>query len=251
MLFDTHAHLNDKAFKRNRYELIEEIHKNGVTNITNVGTDFKSSLESIKLAEKYDFIYASIGIHPLCVNEEKFNFDKYNELAKHEKVVAIGEIGLDYHYKDFDKKMQERVLREQLRFAKELKKPVIIHDRDSGLDCVNIIIDENITNGVFHCYSGNKETAKKLVDTGLYISFTGVITFSNNKKIEETVRSIPNDRILIETDCPYLAPEPFRGQTNHSGNVRIVAEKVGQIKNMDFDEIANLTYENAKRLFLV
>lgn len=251
MLYDTHAHFDSEEFAEDRDELLEKVHDEGVDLINNIGADMESSRDSIKLAEKYDFVYATIGVHPSEVGgmtEE--DIDELREMAKNENVVAIGEIGLDYHYMDGTSEEDQRYwFRRQLELAKELDMPVVIHDRESKGQCIEILKEMDIHNGVMHCFSGSAETAKILLDMGFYISFTGVVTFKNAKKAVEAVKAIPIERLFIETDAPYMAPEPVRGTRNHSGNVIRVAEKFAEIKGMDVEEVKRITTENAKRFF--
>lgn len=251
MLFDSHAHLDDEQFDEDRDELIQKIHESGVSNIMNIGADLESSRASIALAEKYDFIYAAVGVHPSEVDElDDKGMAELLEMSKHPKVRAIGEIGLDYHYFDnTDEKLQHKWLRSQLALAKELDMPVIIHDRESRGECIEELKDMNISNGVMHCFSGSAETAKILLKMGFHISFTGVLTFKNARRAVEALEVIPLERLLIETDCPYMSPEPHRGERNHSGYVKFVAQKVAEVKEMPYDEVVEITDNNAKRLF--
>ena len=251
MLYDTHAHFDSEEFAEDRDELLEKVHSEGVDLINNIGADMESSRDSIKLAEKYDFVYATVGVHPSEVGgmtEE--DIDELREMTKNENVVAIGEIGLDYHYMDGTSEEDQRYwFRRQLELAKELDMPVVIHDRESKGQCIEILKEMDIHNGVMHCFSGSAETAKILLDMGFFISFTGVVTFKNAKKAVEAVKAIPMDRLFIVTDAPYMAPEPVRGTRNHSGNVIRVAEKFAEIKGMDVEEVKRITTENAKRFF--
>ncbi|HIW57213.1 MAG TPA: TatD family hydrolase [Firmicutes bacterium] len=250
MLFDTHAHLDDKSFDKDRDELIEEIRGSGVTNIMDIGADIESSKKALSIAKKYDFIYAAVGVHPSDVSGmTDADLDVIRELAKDEKVKAIGEIGLDYHYDDADREAQKKWFVKQLELADELGLPVVIHDRDSKGDCINILRDMKVKNAVMHCFSGSAETARQLVKMGLMISFTGVLTFKNARRAVEACREIPLERLMIETDCPYMAPEPHRGERNHSGYVRFVAEKMAAVKGVSYDEICRITYENGRRFF--
>ncbi|MDR1391865.1 MAG: TatD family hydrolase [Clostridiales bacterium] len=252
MLFDTHAHLVDKVFDEDRKEVIKKSYeKDKVTNIINVGTDLNSSKQCVELAERYDFLFSSVGIHPIHTKEAKINdAEKIKILAQHKKNVAIGEIGLDYHYKDFDEKQQKKWFEKQLKVAKRLNIPVIVHDRDSNFECINIIESLKIKKGVFHCFNGDEKIAQKIIEMGFHLSFTGIVTYKNAKNLIQVIRSIPNDKILIETDCPYLSPEPHRGKRNYPGNVKHIAEKIANIKNTTFEEIADITNKNAKKLFL-
>ncbi len=249
-LYDTHAHLNDTRFNDDRDAVIEKIRNSGVGLVNNIAFDISSSLDSIELAEKYDFIYATVGVHPSDVNQmTDQDIQTLKKLASHPKVVAIGETGLDYHYNDADPEKQKFWLRAQLDLAKELGMPVVIHDRDSKGECIAILKEKQITNGVVHCFSGSAETAKELVKMGLYISFTGVITFKNARRAIEALSVIPIERLFIETDCPYMAPEPFRGQRNDSSMVYRVAEKIAEVKGMPVEDVIRITRENGMKFF--
>lgn len=249
-LYDTHAHLDDSMFDSDRDEVIEKIRNSNVGLLNNIAADIESSHAAIALAEKYDFIYATVGVHPsdvLSMTEQ--DLDTLRELSKHPKVVAIGEIGLDYHYDDADPEVQKFWLRAQLDLAKELGLPVVIHDRDSKGECISILKEKNISKGVVHCFSGSAETARELVKMGLHISFTGVLTFKNARRAIEAVKAIPIERLFIETDCPYMAPEPFRGQRNDSSLVYRVAEKIAEIKEMPLEDVIRITRENGMKFF--
>ena len=249
-LYDSHAHLDDDAFDADRNEVIEKIKASGVGLINNIGASIKSSQASIKLAEKYDFIRAVVGVHPSETHSmTEADIDTLRKMAGHKKVVAIGEIGLDYHYDDTDPETQKFWFRRQLQLAKELNIPVVIHDRESKGECIEILKELNISNGVFHCFSGSAETAKQLLDMGFYISFTGVLTFKNARRAIEALKIIPLDRLFIETDCPYMAPEPHRGTRNDSSLVRFVAEKVAEVKGISYDEAVSATCKNAMDFF--
>lgn len=251
MLFDTHAHFDDSQFDKDCDEVLKGLKDRGVSNIVNVGADIKSSEKSVYLAEKYDFVYAAVGVHPSdTANMTYDDIDKLKELAAHPKVRAIGEIGIDYHYEDNPSaKLQEKWFTEQLKLAKELDMPVIIHDRESKGTCLEILKEQKISNGVYHCYSGSAETAKEILKLGMMISFTGVLTFKNARRATEACAAIPLDRLMIETDCPYMAPEPHRGERNFSGYVKHVAEKMAEIKGVSYEEIARITTANAKRFY--
>ncbi len=249
-LYDTHAHLDDSMFDSDRSEVIQKIKNANVGLLNNIASDIESSKTSIALAEKYDFIYASVGVHPSCTHSmQNADIDTLRELSRHPKVVAIGEIGLDYHYDDTHPDVQKEWLLAQLDLAKELDMPVIIHDRESKGECIEILREKNIKKCVFHCFSGSAQIAKELVKMGFYISFTGVVTFKNARRAVEAVREIPLDRIFIETDCPYMAPEPFRGTRNDSSLVFRIAEKIAEIKGLQTDEVIRATRENAVNFF--
>lgn len=250
MFFDTHTHLDDDKFNDDRAEVIEHIKKSGVTYAVNVGSGVEESRASIALAETYDFIYAAVGVHPgntEGMTEEDFNTIK--ALAAHEKAVAIGEIGLDYHYEGFHKENQKYWFSRQLSLAKELNMPYIIHDRDAHADTLEIIREVGYGNGVMHCYSGSVEMAKILLDLGLYISIAGQVTFKNAAKLKEVAEFVPVGRLLIETDSPYLTPEPFRGKRNNPANVAYTCAKIAELKGMSSAELAKITLENGKKFY--
>lgn len=251
LLYDTHAHLDDPKFDGDRDEVIEKIKNSPVGLVNNIGADIKTSKASIALAEKYDFIYAVCGIHPSeTENLLEEDMQTLYEMSKHEKVKAIGEIGLDYHYENSPaKEIQRFWFERQLSLAKEVQLPVVIHDRESKGEGLEILKKSGIKKGVVHCFSGSAETAAELLKLGFYISFTGVVTFKNARKALEALKSIPIERLFIETDCPYMAPEPFRGTRNDSTNVIKIAEKYAEIKNMSLEKIAEITTKNAKSFF--
>lgn len=249
-MIDIHAHYDDDAFDSDRDELLASLfNEKGVSKIINAGCNIETSLFAIKLAEKYDNIYATVGFHPSDVDKfDEASFEKMKELIKHEKVVAIGEIGLDYHWVSDNKDKQKAVFRKQLELAIENDMPVVIHERDAVADCLEIVLDYNVK-GVFHAFSGSKETAKILIDRGWYISFPGTVTFKNAKHPVENALFLPEDRILTETDSPYLTAHPFRGKRNDSSYMRYTLEKIAEIRGTSFEHIERITEENAKRLF--
>lgn len=251
MLFDTHAHYDDSRFDNDRDKVINSLGADGVTKIINVGSDMKTSQKSIELSDRYDFIYASVGVHPSETgNMTEADIETLYKMVKdNPKVRAIGEIGLDYHYDDTDPEIQKKWFIRQLRLAKELDMPVIIHDRDSKGESIEILKREKVSNGVMHCFSGSAETAGELLKMGFMISFTGVLTFKNARRAAEACRAIPIERLMIETDCPYMSPEPHRGERNYSGYVRYVAQKVADIKGMSLEETARITMENGLKFF--
>lgn len=251
MLFDTHAHFDDEQFDKDRAEVLTSLKDLGVTNIVNIGSDMKSSRSSVKLAEEYDFVYASVGVHPSETGDmSEADIDELKSLAAHPKVRAIGEIGLDYHYEgDVLPDIQKKWLVRQLNLAKELDMPVVIHDRDSKGECLEILKQMKVSNGVVHCFSGSAETAKEILNLGMMISFTGVLTFKNARRAVEACKAIPLDRLMIETDCPYMAPEPHRGERNFSGYVEFVARRMAEIKGVSYDEVVAVTEQNAKRFY--
>jgi len=249
MLFDTHAHYDFEQFNEDREALISSLNENNISLVLNVGSDMRGSYASVVLSKKYPFIYASVGVHPHSASEMTDNdLILLEKLSANEKVVAIGEIGLDYHYEHSPKDIQKKRFKDQLDLATKINKPVIIHCREATEDCMNII-RKSTAKGVFHCFSGSLEMAKQLIELGFYISFTGVITFSNAKKFDEIIKWLPLEKIFIETDCPYLAPEPFRGKRNSSLYVYRVAEKIAQIKGITFEDVANITKQNAMKFF--
>ena len=251
MLFDTHAHYTDEAFDADRDAVIRAVHDSGVGLVMNSSSDEKSSREAVALAEKYDFIYASVGWHPEdAAGFSERSLDLIREWVRHPKVRAIGEIGLDYHYEDAaPRELQQEVLERQLQLALELKMPVVIHDREAHGDCMALVRSYPELTGAFHCFSGSAEMAKELLDRGWYLGFTGVITFKNARKALEVLEMCPLDRILIETDCPYMAPVPHRGERNDSRLLPFMAAKVAELKGLTPDEAARVTTENGKRFF--
>ena len=252
MIFDTHAHLNDPAFDEDREELISGLPEKGIGFVMNVGCCLDSSKDCIALAEKYPFIYASVGSHPDSAGEvcEEL-MQTYLEMSKHSKVKAIGEIGLDYYYEGFDREIQIKAFEMQMELARQAQLPVIVHERDAHGDGMDIVRKFPDVTGVFHCYSGAAEMARQLVDLGWYIGFTGVLTFKNARKAVETAASIPLERILLETDCPYMSPEPFRGKRNDPGRLIHMAQKLAEIRGLSVEEVIAITTENAKRLYRI
>lgn len=249
-LYDSHAHLDNEMFDNDRDAVMKKIKKSGVGLVNNIGSSINESKSSIALAEKYDFVRATVGVHPSEVLDMTMDdIDTLRKMASHPKVVAIGEIGLDYHYDDADPEKQKKWFRAQLDLAEELNMPVVIHDRDSKGECLEILKEKNVKNAVVHCFSGSAETAKQLIDMGLYISFTGVVTFKNARRAIEALKVIPLDRLFIETDCPYMAPEPHRGVRNDSSLICHIAEKIAEVKGVSFEEVVNKTTENAMRFF--
>lgn len=250
--FDSHAHLDEACFDADRAEIFRELPEKGVVNILNIGCDQAASERSVKLAEQYPFVYAAVGSHPDDADHvDDRRIAVYRELAQHEKVRAIGEIGLDYHYEDVPREIQQNAFRMQMALARELNLPVVIHEREAHEDGLAIVKEFPEVTGVFHCFSGSSEFAKELIKRGYYIGFTGVITFKNARKAVEVAEMLPLDRILIETDCPYMAPEPYRGRRNDSRFVPLMAQKIAEIKGLSVEEVAQATTENAKRLFRI
>jgi TatD DNase family protein len=251
MLFDTHAHYDDDWFDEDRDALLSSLPEKGVGLIVNPGITVETSRQAIAMAEKYPHMYAAVGIHPEnCHDFVPEHIDELRRLAKHPKVVAIGEIGLDYYWDtNPPKEFQQEVLRAQMALARELQLPVIIHDRDAHADTLAIVKEFPEVTGVFHCYSGSVEDARTLVKMGWMLSFNGAATFKNARKAPEVIAEVPLERLMIETDAPYLAPVPYRGKRNDSGYVSLVAEKIAQIKGLTAEEVAQATWENGKRFF--
>ncbi|MCI9156296.1 MAG: TatD family hydrolase [Lawsonibacter sp.] len=250
-LFDTHAHYDSGAFNADRLELLASMPEQGVELILNPGCELESSKAAVELAERFPFVYAAVGVHPSdCGPWEEIWPDQLRALAAHPKVKAIGEIGLDYYWKENPPhEFQQQVFHTQLELAEELNLPVIVHDREAHRDCLETVKDHPKVTGVYHCYSGSLEDAKTLVKLGWMLSFTGVVTYKNARKSLEVIQWLPMDRIMVETDSPYLTPEPFRGQRNDSGKVYRVAETIAQVKGLDPEEVALVTLENGKRFF--
>ena len=252
MLFDTHAHLNDPAFDADREELMAGLAAKGIGFVMNAGCSLQSSRDIIAMAEQYPWLYASVGSHPDSADEVNEQvIEEYRKLCGHEKVKAIGEIGLDYYYEDIPREIQKQAFRMQMQLAKEVDLPVIIHEREAHDDGMRIVKEFPSVKGVFHCYSGSAEMARQLVNMGWYIGFTGVLTFKNARKAVETAASIPLDRIVIETDCPFMAPEPYRGKRNDPGYLPKMAEKLAEIRGISVEEAIAATTENAKRLYRI
>lgn len=251
MLTDSHTHLNAEQFNEDQDEVIERARDAGVTRIVNVGFNRETIPSSIALAERYDFIYSTVGWHPVdAIDMMPGDLEWIEELCKHEKVVAIGEIGLDYYWDKSPKDVQQRVFREQIRLARKLGMPIVIHNRDAHQDILHILKEEKAeeVGGIMHCFSGSWETAKQCLDMNFHISFGGPVTFKNAKQPKEVLAQVPLDRLLIETDAPYLTPHPFRGKRNETGYVRLVAETAAEIRGMTLEEIAEITTNNAIRL---
>ena len=250
MFFDSHAHLDEACFAEDFDEILANMAQNHVRGMMDVGCDLPSSEAAIALAARYNWVWAAVGSHPDDADHvDEARILTYRKLARHPRVKAIGEIGLDYHYEDVPRDVQQHAFRLQMSLAEELDLPVIIHEREAHGDALAIIDEYPTVKGVFHCFSGSPETAGELVRRGWYIGFTGVVTFKNARKAVETARSIPLDRILIETDCPYMAPEPFRGRRNDPSLVPYVAQKIADLRALPVATMAQLTWDNAHRLF--
>lgn len=252
MYFDSHSHMDDRRFDGDREAIMEDLKNHGVWLLMNVGCDLLSSERSVALAEQYPFVYAAVGSHPDDADHVNGKLlDRYRSLARHEKVRAIGEIGLDYHYEDVPRAQQIIAFEQQLELSEALKLPVIVHEREAHGDAMEIVKHHPDARGVFHCFSGSRELALWLVERGWYIGFTGVVTFKNARRAVEAVQALPLNRILIETDCPYMAPEPYRGRRNDSRYVPLVAAKIAELKGISPEEAGSITTENAKRLFAI
>ena len=253
MLFDTHAHLDDRAFDADRENLLTFLPEQGLGLVMNPGCSLASSRNADALSRQYPWIYAAVGSHPDAADEVNDDvLEEYRKLCKlNPKIRAIGEIGLDYHYEDIPRALQLKAFRDQMALAAELALPVIVHERDAHADGMAVVEEFPTVTGVFHCYSGSLEMAKELVKRGWYIGFTGVLTFKNARKAVEVASQLPLDRLVLETDCPYMAPEPFRGKRNHPGYLYRMAEKLAELRGMTPEEIQAITMENGKRLYRI
>jgi len=251
MIFDSHAHYDDRKFDKDRDELLKYMHENGVEFILNSGESVRASKAGVELGKKYDFVYSASGIHPHYASDvTDRDLQIVEEIAvKNKKVVAIGEIGLDYHYDGYSAEDQKYVFEKQLMIAKKLDMPVIIHSRDAAQECFDMIKESGVRKGVIHCYSGSAEMAEEYVKMGFKIGVGGVVTYKNSKKLIETVERLSIKDILIETDSPYLAPSVVRGTRNDSSNLKYVVKKIAELKNMTEEEVAKITSDNAVELF--
>lgn len=254
MIFETHAHYDDKAFDDDRDTLLSSMQENGIGSIVNVGASLESTTASIRLAEKYPFVYAAAGVHPnetAELNEESFAW--LRERCLHKKVVAVGEIGLDYYWDEPSHDIQRMWFARQLELAREVRKPVIIHSRDAARDTYDTMAahDAGGIGGVVHCFSYSAEMAQEYVKMGFYIGVGGVVTFKNGRRLKEVVEAISIERILLETDSPYLSPEPNRGRRNSSLNIPYIVQQIAEIKGMTYDEVVAVTEENARRMYQI
>lgn len=250
-IFDTHAHYDDSRFDEDRDELISSLSQKGVSNVINCGCDLKSSLSAIAMSEKYDFLYAAVGVHPHEAEETgEEDLKEIKKLYNNKKVVAVGEIGLDYHYDFSPREKQLEFFETQLVLANELGLPVIVHDREAHEDTLNLL-KKHKPQGVVHCFSGSSEMAKEIIKLGMYIGLGGAITFKNAKKPVEVAEFLPLNRLLLETDAPYMTPVPFRGQRCDSSHIIYTAEKIAEIKKLDAQMIIDVCNSNAKTLFKV
>lgn len=262
-IFDTHAHYDDEAFDGDREEILSELEKQGYSGIVDIGASFDSCKKAVELSESHNIVYATVGIHPDCIedffeggdrkntSDNKVIGEMYNMIKDHKKVVAVGEIGLDYHNMTCEKDVQAVWFRAQLDMAKELSMPVVIHSREAERD-TEVILKEyagKLPPSIMHCYSYSKESAREFIKMDYYLGIGGVVTFKNAKKLVEAVEDTPISRIVLETDCPYLSPEPNRGKRNSSLNLPFIVEKIAQIKNIDPEEVIEVTTSNAKKLY--
>lgn len=255
--FDSHSHYNDKRFNEDREKIIKETYEAGVTNFVCAGYDIQSSLNSLNISEKYDFIYSICGISPNDIpqSEQQLwkDIEEISKIAKDnnsKKLVAIGEIGLDYYWNKENKELQKQAFIKQIELANELELPIVIHSRDASVDTIDIIKNHKVNKvGIFHCCQLNQELVRQALELGYYISFAGPITYKSSKNAPEVIKMVPIDRILIETDSPYLSPEPNRGRRNDCRNVKYVAQKIADVKELTIEEVAQKTYENAIRIF--
>ncbi len=261
MIFDTHAHYDDDVFHEDRDKLLMQLHQNGIANIVNIGAALQGCKDTLMLTRQYPFIFGAVGIHPDEVkdmNEQVFLW--LEEAAKDPKILAIGEIGLDYHWDASPRNLQAYWFRRQLQLALSCKKPVVIHSRDAAQDTMDILSEwhesyvneykeEQLSPGVIHCYGYSLEFARMFIKMGFYIGIGGVVTFKNAHKIKDVVKEIPLERIVLETDAPYLAPVPIRGSRNHSGNLKYVVKEIATLKGMSSDEVERVTFENARTLY--
>lgn len=249
--FDSHAHYNDEQYNNDRDELIKKMYNEGITKIIIAGNSIETTKSAIAIAEKYAHIYATVGIHPYDIKNIDKDLLEVEELSKHSKVVAIGEIGLDYYYTKENKEEQKEAFIKQIKLADKLGLPIVIHSRDAYMDTMDIL--KNVAcpskKGVFHCCQLNMELIKDALSLGFNISFAGPVTFKNSKNVKECLDLIPLDKLQIETDAPYLSPEPFRGTRNNSINMKITAQKIADIKEVSLETIANVTYKNTLRMF--
>ena len=250
MYFDTHAHYDSGAFNEDRLPLLASMPEKGVELIIDPGCDLISSRKAIELAERFDFVYAAVGWHPEDIDKlTEEDYRSMESLAQHKKCVAIGEIGLDYYWDASQKDVQKALFRRQAELALRLNKPVIVHDREAHADSLDIVCDYPELRGVFHCYSGSVEMARELWKLGWYTGFDGPVTYKNARRTVEAVQEVPLERLLLETDSPYMAPVPKRGTRNDSRNIRCIAEKIAEIRNMTADAIIRVSAENGRRLF--
>lgn len=250
-IFDTHAHYDDEKFDEDRDSLLTSLPSKGVINVINCGCDLASSLKSIEFSEKYDYFYSAIGIHPSNITDSTYDeLEKIKPLYSHKKCVAVGEIGLEYHYDFVPKDIQLDIFEKQLILARELDLPVIVHDREAHEDTMNLL-KKYRPKGVVHCFSGSVEMAKEVLKIGMYIGLGGAVTFKNARKPLEVAENVPDDRLLLETDCPYMSPVPFRGQRNSSDLIAYSAEKIAEVRHTDAQQLIDSANRNAHELFKI
>ena len=252
MWFDTHAHVDSSRFNKDQQDVIDRAHTAGVTRFVNIGCSRESVLQTIELIDRYDFIYGTVGLHPHdAKNLSDDLIGEYRTWAAHPKMLAIGEIGLDFHYDYSPRDIQREAFRRQIRLALELAMPVTIHDREAHRECFDILTEEGgwANGGIYHCYSGSAEMAADIIKKGFYISFSGVVTFPNAQKLRKAASSVPLDRLLIETDCPYLAPQAYRGKRNEPAYVPETGKALAELHGVSHEEIARITWENACRAY--
>ena len=253
--FDSHSHYNDEKFNEDYEEILKQVYESNVTKLVNAGADIETSIKTIEMSKKYDFMYSTVGISPNDVEDsiEKIDMqiEKIKNLIPNEKVVAIGEIGLDYYWNKENKELQKYAFIKQIKLANEYNLPIQIHTRDAVNDTLEILknIEKPKKGAIFHCCPLNRELVKEGLKLGIYISLSGTITFKNSKNADEIIEMIPIDKMLIETDSPYLSPEPNRGKRNDSRNLKYIVEKISKVKNISEEEIAKITYDNAKKIF--
>ncbi len=253
-IFDTHAHYNDEAFDKDRDELLRSLNAKGIGTVVNVGASIQSTKETLQLTRQYHFVYGAAGVHPNETGELNDNLMEWlRDITRENKIVAVGEIGLDYHWEEPEPEIQKYWFVRHLTLAREERRPVIIHSRDAARDTLDIIKAERAeeTGGVLHCFSYGVDLAREYLQMGFYLGIGGVVTFHNARKLKEVVKYAPLDQLVLETDCPYLSPEPYRGRRNSSLNLIYVAEQIGQIKNIPADEVILVTSRNAKRLYRI
>lgn len=250
ILFDSHTHLTDEMYDGKQEEIVNNAIKNDVLFMVDIGYSKETSIKATKNANKYETVFATVGIHPENVNEYEGNFEFIYDLAKNKKVVAIGEIGLDYHYDGYDKNLQKDIFIKQIKIANELELPVVIHSRDADMDMIDILKRYKIKNGfVMHCFSSSVEILKEMLKLDAYVSIAGPVTFKNARSLLDIAKLIPEDRLLIETDAPYLAPEPYRGKRNESSYIRHTAQKIAELRGCSLEKLAEITTANAKRFY--
>ncbi len=252
MIFESHAHYDDRAFDEDRDILLNSLEENGIGGVMNVGASLETTKNTIALIEKYSFVYGAAGVHPSHTGElTEENFTQLEQYCAHPKIAAVGEIGLDYYWKEPDKEIQKKWFARQLQLAGERKLPVILHSRDAARDTLDMVKSVGVSEagGVIHCFSYGKEIAREYLEMDFYFGIGGVITFQNGRKLKEVVEYIPMEKILLETDSPYLAPVPYRGKRNSSLYLPLIAKEIAQIKGLDYDEVTETALRNTKRLF--